>query len=579
MVYLSVLSVALATIAWGPTPAVPGGIWEIGLLGVFLIPGVGATAFTGPLAAALGGRFSVSRSALLALMASGFALPILLLWRSVGLVLAPGVLPALPDVLLFGQAPVLWFRHMSLFGMSNPRHGRTLPASLVQPALSSVGVLAIYGATEPLLAETGLFLVIGFLCSALLLRSADRPLKREFGVSGVALIRPLLDHINDRDPAGTQVLERFFSKFAIPADLRITLLALRTDDTVRATIALPTVHPGPFAALGASDLPRKLAEHLGDAGGVVFVPHTPCNHDLDLPSRAEVDRIGTETARLLGSLPRPEIRRASPLLSPRPGALARAQVLDDAAIVVASQAPRPTDDIAYAVVDRLYGVRWEAGGGPVLALVDAHNSYKEEEGDLNYGSPEARALVADAEAAVRLALERAVPGPFRAGVAVRRSYTVAKHGIGPQGIQALAIEAAGTKTAYVLIDGNNLLQGLRAPLLEGIADLVDAAEIMTTDNHVVHEVDGGINPVGERYPLDALRADVRAVVAEALAGLSPAEMRAASREIPSVQVLGPAWTARLLTSLGDTLAMFANAFVSTFLLLITSGLAILALLR
>jgi len=49
--------------------------------------------------------------------------------------------------------------------------------------------------------------------------------------------------------------------------------------------------------------------------------------------------------------------------------------------------------------------------------------------------------------------------------------------------------------------------------------------------------------------------------------------------VPSVKVLGPGLTARLLTSLGDTLAMFANMFPATLLLLLTSSLVVAFALR
>ncbi len=98
---------------------------------------------------------------------------------------------------------------------------------------------------------------------------------------------------------------------------------------------------------------------------------------------------------------------------------------------------------------------------------------------------------------------------------------------------------------------------------------------MTTDNHVVHEVDGSINAVGEKYPIERLASDVRATVMEAAARLRPVEVGANVAELAGVPVLGPDATARLLTSLGDTFSMFTNAFVMTFLLLLASTAAIL----
>jgi predicted neutral ceramidase superfamily lipid hydrolase len=250
-------------------------------------------------------------------------------------------------------------------------------------------------------------------------------------------------------------------------------------------------------------------------------------------------------------------------------------VLGDTALVLVTQAPSPTDDIDFAVLDE-----WIRGSThPSVAVIDAHNSYVEDRGDITYGTPAADRLKADAKAAVAAAVKAAAPGPVGVGVGSRGGYSIGSDGIGPSGIRALVIRAAGTTTAYVLIDGNNLLLGRRAPILEALHGVVDAAEVMTTDNHVVHEVDGSINPVGERRSTAQLAADVRGVVEQAVADLAPAEVGFGSSDVPGVPVLGPDWTARLLTSLGDTVSMFGHAFVMTFLLLVASSLVILAALR
>ena len=544
---------------------------------VFVLPSAIAALGTAPLARALGGRLSMRRGVLLALTSVAVAIPLALIARLIGIVDPAAVLPAV-WLVLFLQGPTLWFRHMSLFGVSNPAHGRSLPASLLQPLLSIVGLFLVAAATVTLVVGGALFLVLGFLCCALLLRAADRPLRREFGVSGVSLIRPLLDHINDRDVVATDTLERFFARFAIPADLRVTVVTFRGPATTVATIVLPTVHPGPFAALGASDLPRKVASDLGKEAGLVLVPHTPCNHDLDLPTGSQVSRV---TAAARSSFQ--EIRAVPPtavstLISPHEGSFARAQLIGDTALVLVTQAPAPSDDIAFAIADRIYR-KYHDSGGPEVAIIDAHNSYVEDLGDLTYGTPQAERLVADVDAAVAAARTAARPGPLEAGAAARGGYTPRTHGIGAEGIRALVLRAQAVTTAYVLIDGNNLLRGMRQPILDALRPIVDAAEVMTTDNHVVHEVDGGLNPVGERYPVDALRDDVVAVVRQALSTLTPVSVGTRTADVPNVPVLGPAWTERLLTSLGDTMSMFANAFLSSFLLLIASSIIVVFVLR
>ncbi len=579
LVILAGESLVLATaFGWPSGTGVP---FLTGWIALFLLPMFVAAGLTGPIASALGGRLSLRRSLLLAVTAGALPIPIALVWRGVE-AFDPSVLPPLAAVLLFLEGPVLWFREMSLFGVSNPSHLRSLPAAAFAPVFAWVLVFLFYTPTAALVVEGVLFLLIGFLACALLLRAADRPLRREFGVSGVSLIRPMLDHINGRDPAATEAIERFFAKFSAPADLDLVLVTFGRGPTTKATIALPTVHPGPFGALGASDLPRRLAERLGPSAGVVLVPHTPCNHDQDLPTSREFERLASEARALWTEVTAKEYHpgptEASALIAPDAASFARVQLLGSTAIAVVTQAPAPTDDIALSVVAPVVR-KIEAAGGPRLALIDGHNSYVEDQGDISFGTPTAAKLATDLVRALERARSTARPGPVRAGVAVREGYSLGGDGIGPHGIRVLAIEAAGTKTAYVLIDGNNLMAGLRGAILEALQPLVDAAEVMTTDNHIVHEVDGGTNPVGERYPSDRLVADVRATTEAAVADLGEVEVRSGWRSLPSMPVLQPGWTARLLTSLGDTLSMFTNALLMTFLLVLTSSLVVLLAFR
>ncbi len=563
------LSAILAALMWAPSVD----RFAEGFLLAWAIPALLAAFLTPPVAAAFGGRLEMRRAIFLSLTVLVLQVPLAAVWRG-ALALWPGSTPGLLYLGAFLAGPSLWFRQISLYGLSRPNHAASLAPALLQPVLSLIGLFYLLPPSAAVLAATAAFLAIGFACGVALLRAADRPMRREFQSSGISLIRPLLDHVALRDPASTRALEAFFEKFAFPADLKMALMTFRQGDRVRATLALPTVHPGPFAALGASDLPRKLTERLGPEAGLVLVPHTPSDHDLDLPSEAEVERFAAASRELLAR-PGPDLSaRASPLVLPYAGSAARAQWLGDVALVVITQAPQPTDDISFSVADRLEREVGPASGGPRIALVDAHNSYVEGKGDILYGTPIAEKVVADARAAVAAAAKAAVAGPIEIGVAARAGYLTGRDGIGPEGIRALVVRAAGRTTGYVLIDGNNLELGFRDPIVRALETVVDIAEVMTTDNHVVHEVDGGINPVGERRSLADLTRDATEVLRAAVADLGPATVRFGETNVPGVHVLGGGFTARLLTSLGDTLSMFSNMAVATFLLLLTSSLVV-----
>ncbi len=544
---------------------------------VWVGPALLAAVATTPLVAAFGGRLELHRGLFLALSTLVLQLPLVLAWQG-ATALWPGAVPPLLLLGPFVAAPALWFRHLTLFGVARPRHATVLAASLLQPVLLLAGFFALVPPDLPTLAGTVVLFAIAFVCALVVLHAADRPIRREFHRSGVSLIRPLLDHVGARDPSATAALESFFGDGAVFADVKVRVLAFFRGGRVHASWILPTVHPGPFAALGSSDLPHKLSESLGPAAGTVFVPHTPSDHDLDLPTSEEVDRLAEAARDLLNSLRPGPLEHASPLVEPHPASIARAQLLGDLALVIASRAPEPTDDIAFSVADRIARELGREGGVPPL-LVDAHNSYVEDQGDITYGSPEAEKLIADTRAAVAAARAASRTGPVEIGVARRIGYSIGEDGIGPEGIRALAVRSGTSTTGYVLIDGNNLVLGARAPILAKLLEVVDVAEVMTTDNHVVHEVDGGINPVGERYPAEALARDAANVLRAAVDDLGPAEYGFASADVRGVRVLGPNYTARLLTSLGDTLAMFTNIFPASLVLLLTSSLVVALLLR
>ncbi len=571
------LVVAVATVmdlaVWPPgSPKFVGG-W----IGVFVGPALLSAAATTPLVAAFGGRLEFHRGFFLALTTVLLQLPLLLAWAGASRVW-PGSVPPLVLLGPFVAAPAFWIRQLTLYGVARPRHGPVLAAALLQPLAFLAGFFALVRPDVPALVAGIVLLVFAFVCALVVLHAADRPIRREFHRSGVSLIRPLLDHVSDRDPAATERLESFFRSDAAIADVRVRVVAFFRGERVHASWVLPTVHPGPFGALGSSDLPRKISEALGEAAGTVFVPHTPSDHDLDLPSSREVGRVASAAQEVLTSLRPAPLARASPLVAPYPNSTARAQLLGDLVLIVASRAPEPTDDIAYAVADRIVR-EFENSGAPVPLLVDAHNSYVEGQGDITYGSPAAEKLARDTRAAATAALTAAVNGPVSVGAGRRTGYSIGDDGIGPEGIRAFAVRVGASTTGYVLIDGNNLVVGARETILSELLRVVDVAEVLTTDNHVVHEVDGGVNPVGERYPAAELARDAREVLAEAVADLAPAGCASGTQEVPGVEVLGPNYTARLLTSLGDTLAMFTNIFPASLVLLLTSSLVVAFVLR
>jgi putative membrane protein len=168
--------------------------------------------------------------------------------------------------------------------------------------------------------------------------------------------------------------------------------------------------------------------------------------------------------------------------------------------------------------------------------VDAHNCFT---GDISTVQPGTLAAYEYQSAALHAINEG--PGlvkyPFRIGSAQVIPPFSRKEGFGDQGIEVLIIEVGGQTTAYILIDGNNVQVGVRDILRDHVLTLVDEAEIMTTDSHVVN-IMSGKNPVGLNVRPELILPYLDQAVKEALGNLAPGEAAGSTALCERIHVFG-----------------------------------------
>jgi len=322
-------------------------------------------------------------------------------------------------------------------------------------------------------------------------------------------------------------LEDFLN--SIGAELDVEARVLLFEDAMSASpigaLVVPGVHPGPFRRVGSSALPSMVQEALeARLGCPVAVPHGLSGHDLNLTSRAECEKLLSAIISALEHLRGP-YREASPITrSSRQGAKASCQLLGRVALLALTAAPEPMEDLppelGRVIEERARGLGLEAA-----VIMDAHNSID--------GPPDRSGLVERFSAVALDALEKAAHAPrrpFKAGMArVVPSDFSLEDGMGPGGITVLALEVPGQKVAYVVIDGNNMVQGLRERLLAELRHLgFQDGEVMTTDTHIVNAlllIERGYHPVGEVMDWDVLARHVREAALQALKAMKPARIR------------------------------------------------------
>jgi putative membrane protein len=206
------------------------------------------------------------------------------------------------------------------------------------------------------------------------------------------------------------------------------------------------------------------------------------------------------------------------------------------------------------------GHRWF----PHVAVIDAHNCMT----DLSSPVLLATQTATEYQKAAMEAMEECQTReqfPFRIGVAHHTTPYSRELGFGDLGIQVLVIEAGGQRTAYVLIDGNNMAQGTREVLLGEICRHVDDAEIMTTDSHVVNTITGK-NPVGMNVPVAEFTPFVIRALTAAIEDLSPAESAGCTARCDHIVVFGSNRISQLASTVNAMLVFVAPLSLAMLLL-------------
>jgi putative membrane protein len=230
--------------------------------------------------------------------------------------------------------------------------------------------------------------------------------------------------------------------------------------------------------------------------------------------------------------------------------------------MISTRSPERTEDIDFGI-----GMAIMAEGHrsfPHIAFVDAHNCFTGDISTVQPGTLSALEYQTAASTAIT-AGPNIDQYPFEAGAAQTILPFTRVQGFGDQGIETLVVRAGGQTTAYVLIDGNNILAGVREVLRDHILTLVDEAEIMTTDSHVVNTISGK-NPVGFNVPPDQIIPYIDRSIRDALADLSPAESAGDTALCERVIVFGSQRVAQVASTI-NAMVLFIPPLSIAMLLL------------
>jgi putative membrane protein len=329
-------------------------------------------------------------------------------------------------------------------------------------------------------------------------------------------------------------LETHFEKIGVETHTLISLLAFKQNSVVESIIVVPMIHPGPFKNVGSSNLPYQIQTALQSRfNNIVAVPHGTCSHESNLTSQQQCDIVLNEVITLTSRL-----QTYSPLASKliqvkKNSAHATCQIFGDVALITLTFAPLGMEDVPKHIGLEIRALGIKKGFKDVI-VVDAHNSVNTSI-DLYILTPDKlRSLVEVADQALSLAAEEK-RFPFLMGIAHVTPYEFKNwSGIGSSGIVALIITVSDQKAAYIIIDGNNMISGLRERILSSLKDIIDIGEILTTDTHSVsalQPIDRGYHPVGEAIDVKMLIQHIMQAVKRAANSSNPTQVSSLSKNI------------------------------------------------
>ncbi|UCE16420.1 MAG: DUF2070 family protein [Candidatus Bathyarchaeota archaeon] len=412
-------------------------------------------------------------------------------------------------------------------------------SSILQPAVCTISLFFMGSVIDGLSADffllSAIFILIPVLAISLFTFLVNRVGKRNLGIDSLSLFKAFMANWTENLNAP---LEVFLDRLGCERDVKLSMLAFRTTgEKIKAVMVVPALHSGPFRNVGSSLLPYTIQDALENKlQCVISVPHGLAGHELDLSSQLQSERVVKKT---LDSVDfSPFSSEATPLVrTSENGASASCQVFGDCALFTLTLSPETMEDLPQELAFTIDSEAKKRGLSSAI-VIDAHNSV---DGSFNLKEAlEPLRKTAFSSLGEALSCERV---PFKIGTSkiVPEEFGL-KEGMGLGGITILTIKVGGQTTAYVTIDGNNMISGLREEILSALREVgIADGEVLTTDTHSVNGIvltERGYHPVGAAMDNAKLISYVRQAAMNALGNLEFAEVSWRTETISDVKVIG-----------------------------------------
>jgi putative membrane protein len=389
----------------------------------------------------------------------------------------------------------------------------------------------------------------------------ESPLRRNLGIGGLELLSLAIANITE----GSKAMEKLFEDMGEPIDTLIGIISFKNDDGIKALFLTPCIHPGPIGNIGGGNMPTILANKFDP---FTMVSHGPSTHDFNPVSTKELNKVEKTIRNAIDNMDYDN--SASKFYRVQNGdAKIGLQFFSHDLLMLATFAPRGFDDMDFGIGLALANLAKSKTDAQNVMVVDCHNSFKEE-GRILPGNKEVFELMGAVEKIESIDMEKGI----KMGCAVDPLDKISKEdGIGQSGIKVMVVEVGGQKTAYILLDSNNMVTGFREEIIEEVQKLgLDCVEVMTTDTHFVNTLSGGHNPVGRKKRNEIIDYIINCTK-KAWNDLEDVSVASKVCNIEDLKTMGPTTATELVTTISSIIAVsrifaplvFLFAIISVFI--------------
>ncbi|MGA2874760.1 MAG: DUF2070 family protein [Nitrososphaerales archaeon] len=354
-----------------------------------------------------------------------------------------------------------------------------LPLSFVQPVLLGIGIVYVWNTSKINEFEI-ITAVLAGMVYLIAIEAYLRSVNNSAPIGGMKPLQLLQAFLSAWTLEDAAKIEDVLGKVSKTTDVGTSMIRIEgSSNGENALIIVPGIHPGPFYPIGSSNLPGDIYSKLRTAQTVPLTVHSISDHELNLPSKSEVESyvVSLENPKQIDE----GKAMTLPVVKKQGKATATGIAFGSTCLVALTQAPYGMEDFPIRVKNEIDRISNEKGFKLAL-VIDTHNSEGAKPNEKECG---------DAINAAREAIDELTKSKqqnFKLGFAHSSELNVSiPKDVGPAGMGLLYFEVGEScKYCFVIVDANNSKLGFREEVFKDFEKIagVGILELCTSDTHV-----------------------------------------------------------------------------------------------